>query len=83
MSNIPAREGGAIAIVSQRFLFVAGKYRLLGIISHMGRNTECGHYVAHIKKDGRWVLFNDEKVKNKLLTDILFYFSCCICLNEI
>jgi ubiquitin carboxyl-terminal hydrolase 5/13 len=28
----------------------------------MGSNTACGHYVCHIKKDGRWVLFNDEKV---------------------
>jgi len=28
----------------------------------MGSNTGCGHYVAHIKKDGRWVLFNDRKV---------------------
>ena len=28
----------------------------------MGRNTECGHYVAHVKKEGQWVLFNDEKV---------------------
>eukprot|EP00959_Pyramimonas_sp_CCMP1952_P424179 8884723-Pyramimonas_sp.AAC.2 len=22
----------------------------------------CGHYVCHIKKEGRWVLYNDEKV---------------------
>ena len=34
----------------------------MGIISHMGRNTDCGHYVAHVKKGDRWVLFNDEKV---------------------
>ena len=30
--------------------------------SHMGSNTACGHYVCHIKKGGRWVLFNDAKV---------------------
>lgn len=31
-------------------------------MSHMGSNTACGHYVCHIKKQGRWVLYNDEKV---------------------
>jgi len=40
----------------------AGLYELMGFISHMGSNTGCGHYVCHIKKDGRWVLYNDEKV---------------------
>jgi ubiquitin carboxyl-terminal hydrolase 5/13 len=39
-----------------------GKYNLVGIISHIGENTGSGHYVAHLKKDGRWVIFNDEKV---------------------
>ena len=28
----------------------------------MGANTACGHYVAHIRKEGRWVIYNDEKV---------------------
>lgn len=28
----------------------------------MGSSTACGHYVAHVFKDGRWVIFNDEKV---------------------
>ncbi|RDY05535.1 Ubiquitin carboxyl-terminal hydrolase 14 [Mucuna pruriens] len=39
-----------------------GKYRLIGIVSHSGTSTQCGHYVAHILKDGRWVIFNDDKV---------------------
>ena len=39
-----------------------GHYQLFGFISHMGSNTACGHYVCHIKKDGRWAIFNDEKV---------------------
>ncbi|CAL9017370.1 unnamed protein product [Prunus brigantina] len=39
-----------------------GKYRLIGIVSHIGTSTQCGHYVAHIFKDGRWVIFNDDKV---------------------
>ena len=40
-----------------------GKYSLIGIISHLGKNTDHGHYVCHLKKDGQWLLFNDEKVE--------------------
>lgn len=39
-----------------------GRYDLTAIISHIGRNTEHGHYVCHIKKGDKWVLFNDDKV---------------------
>ncbi|KAI4333751.1 hypothetical protein L6164_018520 [Bauhinia variegata] len=39
-----------------------GRYRLVGIVSHIGTSTQCGHYVAHVVKDGRWVIFNDNKV---------------------
>lgn len=39
-----------------------GNYDLCAFISHMGTSTMCGHYVCHIKKDGNWVIFNDEKV---------------------
>ena len=39
-----------------------GRYELVGLISHMGSNLGCGHYVCHLKKEGRWVLYNDEKV---------------------
>jgi len=40
----------------------AGKYTLVGLISHIGKNTGSGHYVAHLKKDEKWIIFNDEKV---------------------
>lgn len=39
-----------------------GKYRLVAFISHMGTSTMCGHYVCHVLKEGRWVIFNDRKV---------------------
>lgn len=39
-----------------------GSYTLVGLVSHIGKNTGSGHYVAHLKKDGKWVMFNDEKV---------------------
>ena len=37
-------------------------YQLTGLISHIGKNTGSGHYVAHIYVDGKWVIYNDEKV---------------------
>ena len=41
-----------------------GEYTLLGFVSHMGANTSCGHYVAHLRDPatGAWALFNDDKV---------------------
>ncbi|KAL3934083.1 MAG: hypothetical protein SGARI_003543, partial [Bacillariaceae sp.] len=39
-----------------------GQYTMVGMVSHIGKNTGSGHYVAHIKKDDKWVIFNDEKV---------------------
>lgn len=37
-------------------------YQLKAFISHMGSSTMCGHYVCHIRKEGRWYIFNDNKV---------------------
>jgi len=39
-----------------------GRYTLMAIISHIGKSTDHGHYVCHIKKDADWILYNDEKV---------------------
>ena len=39
-----------------------GRYRLTGLVSHIGKNTGSGHYVAHLRKDEQWVIFNDDKV---------------------
>ncbi|XP_018328261.1 ubiquitin carboxyl-terminal hydrolase 5 [Agrilus planipennis] len=38
------------------------QYQLVAFISHMGTSAAAGHYVAHIYKDGHWVIFNDNKV---------------------
>jgi len=40
----------------------AGRYRLAAFVTHVGNNTASGHYVCHIKKEGRWVAFDDQKV---------------------
>ena len=46
----------------QEILDGQGKYELVAIVSHIGSNTACGHYVAHVKKAGQWYIYNDEKV---------------------
>uniref|UniRef100_A0A915EQV9 USP domain-containing protein n=1 Tax=Ditylenchus dipsaci TaxID=166011 RepID=A0A915EQV9_9BILA len=40
----------------------SGKYRLDGFISHIGSSPSSGHYVVHLKKNGTWYIYNDEKV---------------------
>ena len=38
-------------------------YNMYGFITHLGKNTEHGHYVCHIRKEGKdWIYFNDNKV---------------------
>lgn len=39
-----------------------GRYELFAFVSHMGASTMSGHYICHIKKEGRWVIYNDHKV---------------------
>ena len=38
------------------------KFDLSSIVCHKGSSIHAGHYVAFIKKEQGWVLFNDEKV---------------------
>ncbi|KAG5551182.1 hypothetical protein RHGRI_009572 [Rhododendron griersonianum] len=62
-SPLPDGGGGQCPVVLYNAFYDAIAYRLMGIVSHMGTSTQCGHYVAHINKDGQWVIFNDEKVR--------------------
>ena len=56
-------EGDSSAVVSAEGQDGTGQYELLGFISHIGKSVTSGHYVCHLKKEGRWVVFNDEKVQ--------------------
>lgn len=40
----------------------SGEYVMVGTVSHIGKHTGSGHYVAHMKRGDKWVIFNDEKV---------------------
>ena len=38
-------------------------YNLYGYITHLGKNTDHGHYVCHVRQEGnKWTYFNDSKV---------------------
>ena len=31
-------------------------------VTHLGTSIHSGHFVAHIKKEGKWIYYNDCKV---------------------
>lgn len=55
-------EGGEVSLEGGAELDGPGRYVLRGFVSHIGRNTGCGHYVAHVKKHGRWIKYDDSQV---------------------
>jgi len=60
--SAPAAGGAAPAAAPVDAADGSGRYRLTAFVSHMGSNTSSGHYVCHIRKDGRWIAFDDQKV---------------------
>merc|ERR1712002_1344368 len=61
-----------------------GKYELMSFVSHMGASTMCGHYVCHIKKENRWVIYHHNDLSMLLLFVLfslfflLFPFRCTL-----
>lgn len=37
-------------------------YKIKAVVVHLGGNYSSGHYVCYVKKDGRWIYYNDSKV---------------------
>ncbi|CAD7923842.1 unnamed protein product [Amoebophrya sp. A120] len=72
-----ANAGGGTAGATSSFTDGVGKYSLVGFISHVGKATSSGHYVAHIKKDGQWCLFDDEKVAKSAQTPFEYGYVYC------
>ncbi|KAK3861727.1 hypothetical protein Pcinc_032343 [Petrolisthes cinctipes] len=67
-SLLAAKSGAAAVPPPQRPSYTDGipKYELSAFISHMGTSIFVGHYVCHIKKDGEWTIFNDNKVSKSV-----------------
>jgi len=55
-------DNGEQVQIDTSYIDGPGKYRLFAFVSHMGTSPSCGHYVCHIFKEGRWVIYNDRKV---------------------
>ncbi|XP_014784803.1 ubiquitin carboxyl-terminal hydrolase 14 [Octopus bimaculoides] len=50
----------------------SGFYELKAVLTHKGRSSSSGHYVAWIRKKGdEWIMFDDDKVSPILSEDIL------------
>ncbi|XP_054691547.1 ubiquitin carboxyl-terminal hydrolase 13 isoform X2 [Grus americana] len=61
-NNVNANILAETGLEGPRIKDGSGRYELFGFISHMGTSTMSGHYVCHLKKEGRWVIYNDLRV---------------------
>ncbi|KAL4155017.1 hypothetical protein PRNP1_007131 [Phytophthora ramorum] len=61
-STASAEASGEASSAKRLDSDTVGDYSLVGFVSHVGKNTNSGHYVCHMKKDDRWIIFNDDKV---------------------
>ena len=51
----PAHSGDTVDVDKHR-------YEIFGVVSHIGRTRENGHYIAHTKRNGNWNCFDDSIV---------------------
>ncbi|KER24625.1 ubiquitinyl hydrolase 1 [Opisthorchis viverrini] len=49
----------------------SGFYELMGVLSHQGRTSSSGHYVAWVKVEENWIKFDDDTVTCVTPEDIL------------
>ena len=52
----PKKEQGAEAKTEEAS---SGQYQLKAVVIHLGKSVHSGHYVAYVRKQIGWVLFND------------------------
>lgn len=52
------------------------EYKLVVFISYKGILIVVGYYVCYIKKEGRWVIYNDEKValSEYFFRDLVYFY---------
>jgi ubiquitin carboxyl-terminal hydrolase 5/13 len=62
IEQAPAGQAPAGSKKTRNLADGPNKYRLTGFVSHIGSSVHVGHYVCHLLKDGKWTIFNDEKV---------------------
>ena len=62
IAALNSKAAGAAAAPKLPLEDGSAEYTMVGTVSHIGKNTGSGHYVAHMKRGDKWVIFNDEKV---------------------
>ena len=53
-----------VSIVAKAYDQTYTQYNLCGIVTHIGRNMEKGHYVSEVKYRDSWFKCNDSIVSN-------------------
>jgi len=49
-----------------------GRYQLIAVLTHQGRSSDAGHYIAWThKKDDKWTKYDDDTTTLVNLTDVL------------
>lgn len=47
-------------------------YKLFGVIDHIGKELDKGHYVANVQmNDNEWIVFDDDEIKNKEFKNVV------------
>ncbi len=61
-ASVSGQQAGNSPSTAHKLTDGEPKYELRAFISHMGSSVHVGHYVCHILRDGKWVIYNDNKV---------------------
>lgn len=64
--NETTEESAAVAMEVEKPSFEdSGDYELVGIVTHLGRSANSGHYIGYGKDQasGKWMKFDDERVQ--------------------
>ena len=48
-------------ILISHIYIICYKYQL-GAVVHLGRTVHAGHYISYVKRNNKWIYFNDRKV---------------------
>jgi len=46
------------------------RYEVLASVLHLGKNVNSGHYVCYVKKNGKWIYYNDSRVNESQQTPL-------------
>lgn len=41
---------------------IAGKYEVFAVVNHIGRTLDNGHYICHLRRNGKWWRASDHEV---------------------